>query len=207
MVSDFDDRVDVIPISDPNMISQSHRIAQAQGILEIAEKFPDKVDQTEAIKRMLKAMRVDNIETLVPEEQSNPLEEKIQQLEIQLKELAVQKASVDVEKVGAETGKVKAEATSENLTSQYIGMQSAQVIATMPETLPIGDELLLSAGYEDQNGAPLSILPEQLAGMPPQQPIINEEQVNTSPAMPPVPPSPANGMNQGIETQESDGQI
>jgi len=65
MPSDFDDRVDVVPVSDPNIISNSQRIVQAQAVLDLAEKHPDQVSIKEAIKQMLVAIRVANSEELM----------------------------------------------------------------------------------------------------------------------------------------------
>ena len=41
MRSDFDDRVDVLPVSDPNVFSQAQRIALAQTKLQLAGAAPD----------------------------------------------------------------------------------------------------------------------------------------------------------------------
>lgn len=64
--SDFDDRVDVIPVSDPNVVSSTQRIAQAQGTVELAERAPQIYNMREVHKRMLTAMRVEDIDTLLP---------------------------------------------------------------------------------------------------------------------------------------------
>ncbi len=66
--ADFDSRVDVIPVSDPNIISGTQRITQAQSALELARQFPQYFDLREALRRMLEAMRVQAIDELMPEE-------------------------------------------------------------------------------------------------------------------------------------------
>ena len=64
---DFDERVDVIPVSDPNIFSTAQRIAQAQAILEMANSAPELHDRYNAYKRMYEAIRIPNIEEVLKE--------------------------------------------------------------------------------------------------------------------------------------------
>ena len=52
MAADFDDRVDVIPVSNPNVFSQAQRIALAQSQLQIAQQAPQMHDLHEAYRRV-----------------------------------------------------------------------------------------------------------------------------------------------------------
>jgi len=66
---DFDDRVDVLPVSDPNTFSMSQRVMMAQEILRTVQSNPEIHGPTgmhEAYKRMYGAMGVQNIEQLLP---------------------------------------------------------------------------------------------------------------------------------------------
>ena len=66
--SDFDERVDIIPISDPNIFSQSQRITLAQELLQMVTSNPDlhgPLGVYEAYKRMYGALGIDNIENLL----------------------------------------------------------------------------------------------------------------------------------------------
>ena len=58
MRNDYDGRVDVIPISDPNIFSSTQRIAQGQALVERAEQAPDLYNRMEVEKRFLKAIRI-----------------------------------------------------------------------------------------------------------------------------------------------------
>lgn len=95
----------------------------------------------------------------------------------------------------AQAEKAMADTVSKRVETQYSGIQTAQVIATTPATSPIADSLLLSAGYEDSNAAP--IIPEAPAGLP-AAPMLE----NTNPL---TPANPGVGLNQGIETPANDG--
>ena len=73
MQSDFDDRVDVIPVSNPNIFSQSQRIALAQSQMEMAMQAPDLHDTHEAFRRMYEALGVRDIDKILkPKEESEP---------------------------------------------------------------------------------------------------------------------------------------
>tara|TARA_R110001599_G_scaffold288043_1_gene490853 strand:- start:178 stop:1665 length:1488 start_codon:yes stop_codon:yes gene_type:complete len=63
---DFDDRIDVIPVSDPNIFSMAQRVMIAQQELQMAQAAPQIHDLREAYKRMYEALEVKNIELLLP---------------------------------------------------------------------------------------------------------------------------------------------
>ena len=64
--ADFDDRIDVIPVSDPNIFSMSQRLALAQTQLQLAQTNPDMHNLYEAYKRIYEAIGVQNIEAILP---------------------------------------------------------------------------------------------------------------------------------------------
>lgn len=59
---DYDGRVDVIPISDPNIFSSTQRIAQGQALVELADSHPSIYNQMECHERFLKAIRIPDYE-------------------------------------------------------------------------------------------------------------------------------------------------
>tara|TARA_B100000073_G_C23644127_1_gene537857 strand:- start:83 stop:1090 length:1008 start_codon:yes stop_codon:yes gene_type:complete len=64
--ADFDARVDIIPVADPNIFSQTQRITVAQTELQMAMSNPQIHNIYEAYKHMYEALGVKNIDTLLP---------------------------------------------------------------------------------------------------------------------------------------------
>ena len=65
MAKDFDDRVDIIPVSNPNIFSQAQRIALAQTQMQMAAQAPDLHDMYEAYRRMYDALGVRDIDKIL----------------------------------------------------------------------------------------------------------------------------------------------
>ena len=64
--SDFDDRVDVLPVSDPNIFSMAQRVTLAQNQLQLAQSNPQMHNLHEAYKRMYQALEIQNIDDILP---------------------------------------------------------------------------------------------------------------------------------------------
>ena len=64
--SDFDDRVDVVPVADPNIFSMAQRMTLAQTQLQLAQSNPQLHNIYEAYRRMYESIGVQNIETILP---------------------------------------------------------------------------------------------------------------------------------------------
>ena len=79
--ADFNDRIDIIPVSDPNIFSTAQRIAQAQSIMQMANAAPQLHDVYEAYKRMYEAIRIPNIDEVLKKPQEavrlDPIDENM----------------------------------------------------------------------------------------------------------------------------------
>ena len=79
MAADFDGRVDVIPVSDPNIFSMAQRVTLAQTQLQMAQSNPQLHNLHAAYRRMYQALEVQNIdEILPPPPQPQPLDPLIE---------------------------------------------------------------------------------------------------------------------------------
>ena len=65
--SDFDGRVDVIPVSDPNIPSNAHRLMLAQMAMQMSQQSPPGLFNMEALSRtILNAANMPNLEEILP---------------------------------------------------------------------------------------------------------------------------------------------
>ena len=65
-LTDFDDRVDILPIADPNIFSQTQRISLAQTQLQLAQSNPQIHNLYQAYRSMYEAVGVKNINAILP---------------------------------------------------------------------------------------------------------------------------------------------
>jgi len=64
--ADFDDRVDILPVSDPNIFSMSQRVTLAQTQMQMATSNPQMHNLHEAYRRMYEALGVRDIDKILP---------------------------------------------------------------------------------------------------------------------------------------------
>ena len=64
--SDFDDRVDILPVADPNIFSQTQRISLAQSQLQLAQSNPRIHNLYQAYRSMYDALGVKNVNAILP---------------------------------------------------------------------------------------------------------------------------------------------
>ena len=65
-VQDFDERVDILPVADPNIFSQTQRISLAQSQLQLAQSNPKIHNLYQAYRSMYDALGVKNINSILP---------------------------------------------------------------------------------------------------------------------------------------------
>ena len=63
---DFDDRVDVLPVSDPNAATMAQRIMQYQAAMQLAQSAPQMYNLPELHRQMLEVLGIRNVEDIVP---------------------------------------------------------------------------------------------------------------------------------------------
>ena len=63
--TDFDDRVDILPVADPNIFSQTQRISMAQTELQLATSNPQMHNMYNAYRNMYEALGVKNIDSIL----------------------------------------------------------------------------------------------------------------------------------------------
>lgn len=128
----------------------------------------------------------------------DPIQQEMQQL-------TIDKLKAEIEEIKGRSAAKQVEAMVRRVETLYSAMQAAQTAATIPGVVPIADEIARSAGFVDQNAAPLYPSPAPPAVAAAQA--MPDMPVNTSPMFPARPEGPGEGMMHGIETQRNDGVI
>ena len=81
-VQDFDDRVDILPVADPNIFSQTQRISIAQTELQLAMSNPKMHNMYQAYRGMYEALGVKNIDlVLPPPQQPQPMDPSMEHIQ------------------------------------------------------------------------------------------------------------------------------
>jgi hypothetical protein len=63
---DFAKNSDIVPVSDPHIFSETQRMAQMQAVLQMSASNPGMFDQKAVLSRMLKQLKVPDIQELLP---------------------------------------------------------------------------------------------------------------------------------------------
>jgi hypothetical protein len=71
-VEDFDDRIDVVPVSDPNASSMAQRIMQYQAALQLAAQAPNLYDMPLLHRQMMDLIGIPNADKVVPDTDEVP---------------------------------------------------------------------------------------------------------------------------------------
>lgn len=167
------------------------RDSQQQFLLQMAglAKNPEYgIDPAKMFAEMCRGQRFDPKRVQFPPEvieqrrsQGNPAEEAKAEL-----------TQAQTDKARAETRRILNEAVNKSVEALYSATETAKNIATNPAVAPLADGLARSAGFEDQDAAPIVATPPPgVESAPPEE--------NTNPL---TPANPAVGMNEGIEGGE-----
>ena len=81
---DFDESVDVIPVSDPNIFSMTQRITLAQTQLQMAQAAPQLHNLREAYRKMYIALNIKDIDAVLPEEEQIPARDPVTEEQLSL---------------------------------------------------------------------------------------------------------------------------
>ena len=65
-MQDFDDRIDILPVADPNIFSQTQRISMAQSQLQLAQSNPKMHNLYQAYRSMYDALGVKDVNAILP---------------------------------------------------------------------------------------------------------------------------------------------
>ena len=65
-VQDFDERIDILPVADPNIFSQTQRITMAQTELQLAMSNPQMHNLYQSYRKMYEALGVKDIDRILP---------------------------------------------------------------------------------------------------------------------------------------------
>ena len=71
-VQDFDNRVDVLPVSDPNAATMAQRIMQYQAAMQLAQQAPQLYDLAQLHRQMLEVLGIKDVDTIVPPQEDVP---------------------------------------------------------------------------------------------------------------------------------------
>jgi hypothetical protein len=77
VAEDFDDRVDIIPVSDPNAGTMAQRIMQYQAALQLAVQAPQMYDMPLLHRQMLEVLGIRDADKIVPLEDEIPITDPV----------------------------------------------------------------------------------------------------------------------------------
>jgi len=72
---DYDGRIDILPVSNPNASTMAHRIMQHQAVMQMAQSAPHIYDQKELHRQMIDVMGIENADKIIPmEDEMKPMD-------------------------------------------------------------------------------------------------------------------------------------
>lgn len=78
---DFGESLSLTPVSDPNIFSSAQRLAIWQAVYGVAAENPDILPKRKVVRRLLEAMRVPDIDELLPDDKLPPARDPISEVQ------------------------------------------------------------------------------------------------------------------------------
>ena len=153
MAQDFDERVDVLPVSDPNIFSMAQRVMIAQQQLQMAQAAPEIHNMQEAYRRMYEALEIKNPQSLfkqepqvpprdpISEEQAAMMGQPIKAFEWQDHEAYIDAHSAFVQNPMAQQNEMVVQMISSNIQEHQSMLYRIQIEEAMGQQLPPLEEL------------------------------------------------------------------
>lgn len=159
MASDFDDRVDITPASDPNVVTALARNAQAQAVVELVKGDPEvfgPADRIRAYRRFLEVLRVQDVDDILPAEGQPLPGELADQAQVQPDPAVAAEADIARQDAAAVAGEQRKDAVAVSEQRRA----DAQAIADAQRQMQIntaaqanGDRAIQAAGQGDELAA------------------------------------------------------
>lgn len=153
---------------------------------------------------IINASMLTNKEEILQQMQGDQKPDPMSEAEVKLKMAQAAKADADAARAKADTRRLGQESVNKGVEAQYSAIQTAQTIAMLPETAPLADSLLKSAGFVDADAAP--IVPNAPPGIA-QQETPQQDDVIPESTNPLTPANPGVGRLDGYEGGEQDPPI
>jgi len=162
MAQDFDERVDVLPVSDPNIFSMAQRVMIAQQQLQMAQAAPEIHNLQEAYRRMYEALEIKNPQSLfkqqpqvpprdpISEEQAAMMGQPIKAFEWQDHEAYIAAHSSFIENPMAQQNSMVPQMLTANIQEHQSMMYKIQIEEAMGQPLPPLEELQQMPPEESQ---------------------------------------------------------
>lgn len=180
LADDFAPGVSVVPVSDPNIFSSSQRVAIAQVAYDLATANPDVMRRPVAVRRMLEAARVPDVDELMITSEPPPPMDPISQVQALLRGEPVQAYPDQLHQAHVEHltsflsnpgfgGNPQVQQQIGPMAMALVGQHLAYLWATHARGMGVPAPLLpppmQGEGGDQQQPGTASFNPQQLAGM------------------------------------------
>mgnify|MGYP000005839147 CR=1 FL=1 len=147
--ADFDlDDLDITPVADPKSVTNMQEMARAEVLMQMAAQGV--VDPQEATRRALKAAAFSDIDSLLPEQQPDPVQQEMVQLDLAKRRVDIEVQMADVQAKLARASRDMAEAETEEYTR---GMgQALDQLKAMKEVIDVRQRQLGGLAGAPGNG-------------------------------------------------------